>query len=43
MVDGGGCVNPKQDYSDWKFQTYRGTNFDYNMLCGPTSSDNEEK
>ena len=36
-------VKPKQDYSDWIFQTYRGTNLDYDMLCDPTSSDNEEK
>ena len=36
-------VKPKQDYSDWIFQTYRGTNLDYDMLCEPTSSDNEEK
>ena len=36
-------VKPKQDYSDWIFKTYRGTNLDYYMLCEPTSSDNEEK
>ena len=40
---GGGNVNPKQHYSDWKFQSYRGANLDYDMVCEPTSSDNEEK
>ena len=39
----GGYVKPKQDNSVWKFQTYRGNNLDYDLLCEPTSSDNEEK
>ena len=36
-------MKPKQDDSDWKFQTHRGTNLAYDMLCEPISSDNEEK
>ena len=40
---GGERVKPKQDDSDWKFQTYRSTNLAYDMLCEPKSSDNEEK
>ena len=36
-------MKPKQDDPDWIFQTYRGTNVDYEMLCEPTSSENEEK
>ena len=45
MVSGwlGGRINPKQDYSGCKFQTYRGPILVYSMLCEPTSSDNEEK
>ena len=38
-----GRVKPKEDDSGWKFQAYRVTNLDYDMLCGPKSSDNEEK
>ena len=38
-----GQVKPKKDDSDWKFQTYRGTNLSYDMFCAPTSSDNEDK
>ena len=44
MVYGGGeGVKPKQDDSDWKFQTCRGTNLAYDMLYEPKSSDNKEK
>ena len=38
-----GHIILKQDDPEWKFQTYRGTNLCYEMLCEPTSSDNEEK
>ena len=34
-------MKPKQNDSDWKFQTYRGTNLDYVMLCEPKGSDNK--
>ena len=34
---------PKQDYPEWTFQNYRGTNLDYNMSCEPKSLDDEEK
>ena len=33
----------KQDDPEWKFHTYRVNNLFYDMLCDPTSSDNEEK
>ena len=36
-------MKPKQDDSDWIFHNYRGTNFDDEILCEPTSSDNKEK
>ena len=42
-------MNPKEDYSDWKFETtsiigdYRGTNSDYGMLCDNIISDNKKK
>ena len=42
MVDGGGGVKHKQDYSDWKFQTYRSTALAYDIFYEPTSSYNEE-
>ena len=40
---GGGCKIQKKDDKDWTFQTYMGTNLAYDMLCEPSSSDNEEK
>ena len=40
---GGACVKPKQDYPYWKFHYYRGTNLDCEILCEPTSSNNEKK
>ena len=40
---GEGLIIPKQDYTEWKFQTYRGTKLAYDMLCKPISSDNKEK
>ena len=33
----------KQDDPDCKFQICWGIHLDYDMLCEPTSSDNEEK
>ena len=36
-------MKPKQDDSDWIFHNDRGTNFDDEILCEPTSSDNKEK
>ena len=38
-----GGMNSNQDDADWKFQTQRGINLYYEMLCETTSSDNEEK
>ena len=40
---GGEGVKTKQDDLDRKFQTHRGTNLDYDMLCEPIGSENEEK
>ena len=34
---------PKDDDKEWKFQTYMGTNLDYDMLCDTTCLYNEEK
>ena len=31
----------KDDDKEWKFQTYMGTNIDYDMLCELTCLDNE--
>ena len=39
----GGRIIPKQDNLEQKFHIHRGTNSDYDMLCEPISSDNEEK
>ena len=39
----GGLVNPKQDDSDWNFQTYKGSNLSYEISCEPKSSDDEYK
>ena len=33
----------KQDDNDWKFQSYKGTNLGYDMICESVSSDQEEK
>ena len=29
--------------NDWKFQSYKGTNLGYDMLCESVNSDQEEK
>ena len=34
---------PRQDDREYKFNTYRVKNLDYDMLCEPISSDNQEK
>ena len=34
---------PKYYDKEWKFQTYVGTNLDYDMLYDPTCLDDEEK
>ena len=39
----GGFIIPKQDDPEWKFQSYRGTNLAYDILCEPICSDNENK
>ena len=41
LVDGGGGI--KHNDNDWKFQSYKGTNFGYDMLCESVNSDQEEK
>ena len=44
MITGvGGYIMPKKDDPKWKFQIYRGANLTYDMICDPTSSDNEDK
>ena len=37
----GGCIKHNDDY--WKFQSYKGTNLGYDMLCESINSDQEEK
>ena len=39
----GEIIIPKEDDPEWKFQTYRGTNLDFDMLRDPIRSDNKEK
>ena len=36
-------MNPKQYDSDWKFQTYRGSNLAYDMLFETIGPENEDK
>ena len=36
-----GCI--KQNDNDWKFKSYKGTNFVYDMLCESVNSDQEDK
>ena len=36
-------MNPKKYDSYWKFHTHRGTHLNHDIVCDPTSSDNEEK
>ena len=44
MMDGGGMRRkPKKDDSYCKFQNYRVTDLDDDMLCDPASSYNKEK
>ena len=38
-----GHIILKQDDPEWKFQTYRGTNLVYEILCETTSLDNDEE
>ena len=33
----------KYNDNDWKFQKYKGTNLDYDMLCESVNTDQEEK
>ena len=33
----------KHNDNDWKFQSYKGTNLGYDMLCESVNSDQEEK
>ena len=33
----------KHNDNDWKFQSYKGTNLGYDMLCESINSDQEEK
>ena len=37
IVAGGGCVKPKRDDPDWKFQTYKSNYLAYDMFCDTTS------
>ena len=37
----GGLI--KQNDNDWKFQSYKGTNLGYDMICQSVNSDQEEK
>ena len=42
MVAGGeGAYQKKKN--DWEFQSYKGTNIDYDVLCETVNSDQEEK
>ena len=41
LVAGGGRI--KHNGNDWKFQSYKGTNLGYDMLCESVNSDQEEK
>ena len=37
----GGCIKHNDD--EWKFQSYKGTNLGYDMICESINSDQEEK
>ena len=37
----GGSINQNDNY--WKFQSYKGTNLGYDMLCESINSDQQEK
>ena len=38
---GGGRI--KHNDNDWKFQSYKGTNLGYDIMCESVNSDQEEK
>ena len=40
-MDGGGRI--KHNDNDWKFQKYKGTNLDHDILCESVNTDQEEK
>ena len=40
---GGWGGHIKQNDTDWKFQSYNGTNLGYDMMCESINSDEEEK
>ena len=40
---GGWGGRVKHNDNDWKFQSYKGTNLGYGMLCESVNSDQEEK
>ena len=40
---GGWGGHIKQNDNDWKFQSYKGTNLGYDMICESVNSDQEEK
>ena len=39
----GGCIIPKDDDEECKFQTYMGSDLVYEMLCDTSCLDHEEK
>ena len=41
MADGRWRI--KKNENDWKFQSYKGNNLGYDMLCESVNSDQEEK
>ena len=43
MIAGGGRIMPKQYDIECIFQSYKGTEFSFEMLLEPPSSDNKEK
>ena len=40
---GGWGGHIKQNDNDWKFQSYKGTNLGYDMMCESVNYDQEEK
>ena len=42
MAGGGGGSTNHND-NDWKFQSYKGTNLGYDMMCESVNTDQEEK
>ena len=43
LLAGGGGGRIKHNDNDWKFQKYKGTNLDYDMLSESVNTDQEEK